>query len=495
MDTTGITEEAEVSKKDFSEQCANCSRFGVTCFDKNTQYMCEKVVPRKKLFKPEPVVLSEELYGAREEKIVKRIVEKYGLTETQAWKKLERSYVWKDAQVDDIRLSLDRVQIVNMDGAVETLDDIDVVPASYYPDMITEAPDLMDRLISTQAWYEDNVITESYNFDDQYVKEGVSSIKFDFNGTPNPNGTQGMCINSPTLVEQWDDQSWDDAVVKFWIYNASDTDIKMQLRVLDTVRNFNLDWGGEYYVERVAAPNQWTLVLFSLRRLGINRPLVKNAIHADELTVKFYSPKSSYTFYIDGVNIVDHSEYPEVDNTMVVPSRIETLTDGWENMERDYGWEKGTISTEMNEVCTSTNPSSVTSRKIQFITSDIANHSNNPDYVINPQQEYGDNHLPSFVGKTLEFDVKFSANITNYEIGLKIVAPNGQEWADKIYTVTPVDGEDGWKHASFDFTSYSEDAEILSSVIRVGFIFNGVDDTNKSTALAYLDNIFLKSSN
>lgn len=124
QDTTGITVESEVPTKDFSEQCALCSRYGVTCFNKNTQYKCENIVPTKKLFKPEPVILSEELYGAREEKIITRLMTQYDLTEAEARQKFERSFIWKDAQVEDIRLELDRRQVVDLDGSIETLDDL-----------------------------------------------------------------------------------------------------------------------------------------------------------------------------------------------------------------------------------------------------------------------------------------------------------------------------------------------------------------------------------
>ena len=110
----------------------------------------------------------------------------------------------------------------------------------------------------------------------------------------------------------------------------------------------------------------------------------------------------------------------------------------------------------MNEVCTSTYPDSATSSKIEFMTSDFVNHNANPDYILSPQDQFGDDNLPNFVGKKFEFDVKFSANITNYEIGLKIVEP---DWTDKIYLVTPVAGEDGWMHAVIDFSAYPDDDE------------------------------------
>ena len=365
------------------------------------------------------------------------------------------------------------------------LDEIDVVPNTDYPDIPTYLPDTNDRLING-TWCEH--FTREMNFDQDYVHDGESSLKFNFIGPTAFAGSQGMCLNDPKLIEVWDDKKWDNAIMNFWIYNSSSANINVQFLLKDSVRDFVVDWNTEYAINQVAKPGEWTHILYSMNRLGVNRPLYKDDIMNDEFNIKFLwdgPANTPYSFYVDNVNVEDASKYPEVDTTRVVPSRIETLKDGWENMKRDVGWEKGTISTEMNEICTSTNPKTATSAKIEFKTSDIASHTSNPDYVLSPQDEFGDGNLPNLCGKTIDFDVKFSANITNFQIGLKIVH---KTWTDKIYTVTPVAGEDGWKHVSFTFP---DETDPLGSVIRIGFVFNGIDDSNKSTAVAYLDNIFV----
>lgn len=368
------------------------------------------------------------------------------------------------------------------------VDEIDVVPNTDYPDIPTFLPDANDRLING-TWCEH--FKREMNFDQDFIHDGESSIKFNFVGPTSPAGSQGMCLNDPKLIEIWDDKVWNNAIMNFWIYNASNYNINVQFLLVDSERGFVVDWNTEYAINKVAKPGEWTHILYSMNRIGVNRPLYKDDFAKDEFNIKFLSDgpvNTPYTFYVDNVNVEDASKYPEVDTTRVVPSRIETLEDGWENMARDLGWEKGTISTEMNEICTSTNPNTATSAKIEFKTSDIASHTSNPDYVLNPQEEFGEDDLPNLTNKTLEFDVKFSANITNHEIGLKVV--KFDTWADQIYHVEITDGEDGWKHAFIDFSEYSGD-EVLLDVIRIGFIFEGVDDTNKSTAVAYVDNIFV----
>ena len=370
------------------------------------------------------------------------------------------------------------------------IDEIDVVPASDYPDIPTFLPDTMDRMING-TWCEH--FNREISYEKDYIHEGESSIKFDFVGPTSAAGSQGMCLNDPKLVPLWEDQVWDNAIMNFWLYNASNANINVQFLLVDSERNFIVDWNTEYSVNRVAEPGKWTHIFFSMNRIGVNRPLYKDSIVKDEFNVKFLwdgPTNTPYTFYVDAVNVEDASKYPEVDTTKVVPSRIETLDDGWENMMQDDGWERGQISTEMNEVCTSTNPNSATSIKIQFMNAVVGDgHNASPDFVLSPEAQFGGSSCPNFTGKTFEFDVKFSSNITDHSIGLKIVPPG---WADKIYQVTPVSGENGWEHVSIDFSAYASDAETLQTVIRIGFVFNGIDEANKSTAVAYIDNIFLK---
>lgn len=369
------------------------------------------------------------------------------------------------------------------------VDLLDVVPASEYPEVDTHLPDTLDRMINT-TWCEH--FDRELNFNQDYIKGGESSIHFKFTGPTAVAGSQGMCLNSPSLVPLWKDQTWENAILTFWIYNDSSEDIKIQMLLVDDDRNFVIDWNTEFATQEIATPGTWTQVFFSMNRLGVNSPLMKNELQKDEFNIKFLwngPANTTYEFYVDMVDIVPASDYPQIDTTRVVPLRNETIEDGWENMPQDDGWQKGKVSTEMNEICSSTNPNTATSLKIEFKNADINNHNANPDLALAPEFNGGEANCPSFVGKTFEFDVKFSANITDHSIGLKIVPPG---WADKIYQVTPVSGEDGWEHVSIDFSSYASDAETLQTVIRIGFVFNGIDEANKSTAVAYIDNIFLK---
>lgn len=372
------------------------------------------------------------------------------------------------------------------------VDDIDVVPNTDYPDVPTYLPDTLDRFIN-QSWYEnptecpDSHFVRNLNFDQKYIHDGESSLRFKFEGKTNYNGTQGMCLNNSLIVPLWKDQIWSNAILTFWIYNDSDSDIEMQLYLKDSARNFAIDWNSEYSSSQIAEPHKWTQIFFSLNRVGVNSPLYKDTSKSDEFTVKFLGKgpaNTSYEFYIDNCDVVPASDYPEVDTTRVVPERIETIDDGWENMEQDIGWEKGIITTEANEVCKLTYDESATSKKVEFANSDELN----PDFAISPEGEFGRDALPDFSNAVLTFDVKFSSNITNKTVKVSIMN-NPDGWAEHSVDVTLLELEGGWYHGSISYSSIAEVAN-FDQVCRIGFKFLGIDEGNKASAFAYIDNIF-----
>lgn len=366
------------------------------------------------------------------------------------------------------------------------VDEIDVVPNTDYPGVDTHLPDTLDRVVNT-TWYENDKMKREINFDSNFVKNGESSIHFNFFGKTNLAGTQGMCLNSPQLVPLWKDQTWSNAILTFWVYNCSSSNIEIQLLLVDSVREFVIDWNTEYSSCQVCAPGVWTQVFFSMNRVGVNRPLYKDSLVKDELNVKFLGKGAldePFEFYVDDVNVVPSVDYPDVDTTRIVPERIETILDGWENMAQDTGWQKGTISTEVNEVCKISYADSATSKKIKFSNWE----EKNPDFAISPQDEFGIENLPDIAKGTLDFDVKFSSNITNKNIKISIV-DDPDVWNFYNGQYEPVALSDGWYHVTIDYSKVTEVAA-FDQVVRIGFNFLGVDDTNKTSAFAYIDNIF-----
>ena len=103
-------------------QCATCARNGVTCFKNITTYMCDEWLGTKTLCKAEPVVLTEEFAGASKEKVINELIKSHGYDPIAAEVKYKRSFIWRDDEVEAIKDDLDRDQIVDMSGKIESLE-------------------------------------------------------------------------------------------------------------------------------------------------------------------------------------------------------------------------------------------------------------------------------------------------------------------------------------------------------------------------------------
>lgn len=105
-------------------QCASCSRCGVTCFKNITAYNCSEWLGTKHLCKADPVVITEKFTGATHDKIIENLIEAYGYTRERAENKYTRSFIWRDDEIEKIRDDLNRDQLVDLKGSVETLEEV-----------------------------------------------------------------------------------------------------------------------------------------------------------------------------------------------------------------------------------------------------------------------------------------------------------------------------------------------------------------------------------
>ena len=103
-------------------QCSQCSRRS-TCKKGITTHICPDFLGLDYLCKAEPVVLTEQFAGASKSKILKALVKQYGYTEEQALEKYNRSFLWRDAIVEEIRSRCDRDQLVDVSGGTEKFED------------------------------------------------------------------------------------------------------------------------------------------------------------------------------------------------------------------------------------------------------------------------------------------------------------------------------------------------------------------------------------
>ena len=103
-------------------QCLTCSRRNVSCFRNDNEHLCDEWLGTKHLCKAEPVVLTEEFIGATKKHIIRLLIKNYGYTEDAAEVKYRRSFIWKDEEVEKIRDDLNRDQMVDMTGHIDTLE-------------------------------------------------------------------------------------------------------------------------------------------------------------------------------------------------------------------------------------------------------------------------------------------------------------------------------------------------------------------------------------
>ena len=116
-------------------QCSTCSRRGVTCFKNITNYTCDEWLGTKTLCKAEPIVLTEAFAGATKEKIIRALKKSFGYDQidndvdrekmnAMIEEKYRRSFIWKDDDIEAIKDDLDRDQIVDITGKIESMEEI-----------------------------------------------------------------------------------------------------------------------------------------------------------------------------------------------------------------------------------------------------------------------------------------------------------------------------------------------------------------------------------
>ena len=216
--------------------------------------------------------------------------------------------------------------------------------------------DALDELLHSGGTHAlaDPGISKSINMDPAFIKgeNSRTSLQVNFSGVdPHQWGNTFIALDSAEVQKHFTDQTWKNSLLTFWVYNPNDKAVEFQLRIGDPISGVDIDWSPMDGPNRqVAQPGQWTQVFFPLRKLGLTKPVTSSQYISCALNVKVryeaYSTTDSYTysFYVDGLDVVDASGYPEIDNTYVLSD--ETLEQGWENMAQDTGWQG--VYTEYN---------------------------------------------------------------------------------------------------------------------------------------------------
>lgn len=412
------------------------------------------------------------------------------------YSKVEKSLeVTNDFYFTPVEL-FDLTVVVNAEKGNEKLSRSKTVPVSQKVDPI-------DELLASDGfsgWGDPGIIKEAV-IDEQYFKgeNSHSALSVHFQGSnPYPWGTTFLSLNNFRLLPYWADQTWENAVVHFWVYNPTDAELEFQMRVADNLTGLvNVDWGQALNVPRKAQPGVWTEVNFSLKHMGIDHTLYQNeeGTRDDSIIVKVKygnTPSDglnvySYQFFVDDIDVIPYSaeRFPDVDPKCYATA--ETIEYGWENMALDEGWSRANILFDREVVNSTEEHVSLSSMYLTFDGVKLGENdgANGYSVILNPQAEFGDDRLPSFRHGSLDFDIKYD-NISDKTI--KFVGVQYDWKPDVRLTVQPEAGENGWMHISFDFGEHSGFYYITRG-IRLGICFPGVNDDNKATAAVHIDNI------
>lgn len=185
--------------------------------------------------------------------------------------------------------------------------------------------------------------SKTVNIDPNYLygEDSTTSLKISWNSVdPHPWGNSFLNITNSDAMALFTDQTWENAIVTFWVYNPNDKAVEIQCVHVD--EGFYTDFTNTPGPHRMfAEPGKWTQCFYSVRRGGtVGKPGVDNEAY---LCLKFryedYSTTDSYDFefYIDNLDVVPAEMYPDVDTTYVKSK--ETREQGWENSGTDTGWE------------------------------------------------------------------------------------------------------------------------------------------------------------
>lgn len=372
--------------------------------------------------------------------------------------------------------------------------------------------DPVDELLTNgESSFCDEGISKELNINPEFVKVGTSSIFAKFNHSKFYRwGAAVIAPNNFRLLDYWSDKTWDNAILTFWVFNPTDYQFEFQLRVKETpeLGNLDIDWGQPLNTPQFAEPHVWTQIFFSMNKIGINRPLYINESGTvnDQFIVKtrWHGPHGTeehplqytWSMYIDGVDVVDHSVYPDVPTDPITSA--ETLGDGWENMFLDTGetdhYGRSLTAFDRNVIRT-TDYKSKSSLKLTFANTVIQDADIGYSVMFSPANQYEvdpEFSMPSFAKGTIKFDVKFSKDVTDNKISFCSVQKDETgDWenANIISGIIPEDLGDGWMRIYFDFAKVPSYAN-QKKPIRFGLSFPGVTETNKRTATIHIDNIF-----
>ena len=180
-----------------------------------------------------------------------------------------------------------------------------------------------------------------------------------------------------------------------------------------------------------------------------------------------------------------------LDNIKIQSSIQEDYTLGWENMSRDTGWETCTANLD---TAYKTSDTSINSMRVSF-EGKSANAHNLFSFILSPDAQGISNGL-NFTSGILTAKFLFSSNIDDKTIRLILT---DSDWTTIRYDFTPIAIDNGWYLLKISFSDmpspvWNEPNYDGLGIIRLGFGFAGVNDSNKSSATVWIDDVFYENN-
>ncbi len=346
----------------------------------------------------------------------------------------------------------------------------------YIPTSIHAEP--LDELYQSNGilGYADSGISKSINIDPQFIhpEDSVTSLRVEFNGTdPHAFGNAFLELSNFRAQEIFTDKVWDNAIVTFWVFNPMEKDVEFQLVIVDNTHAEMRDWNNNEGPHRqFAKAGQWTQIFFSLRNLGTKHKIVKDEFSSEYMAIKMQyadfdmENAYSYHFYLDNLDVVPASTYPEIDTTYTMTD--ENLDLGWENMIQDIGWQGAYTIYDYENM---KGDGSVCSLKATFPGE---KGKTNSFICLNPEAVLDLRGKLDMTGGKLSGYFKFE----NMPAKVTMDLINGNWETSNVVEFPLQDVGGGWYYGEIDMNTVRIGAGRSDNIVRIRLMFQGVTDAS-----------------
>lgn len=172
--------------------------------------------------------------------------------------------------------------------------------------------------------WSDPGFSKNVSIDPNFIKDGATSVHVSWNSVDPHIGGNTIFPLLSEATALYTDQTWENAIVTFWVYNPNDKYIEFQFRHCG--EDFDTDFTDREGPQKLfALPGQWTQVFYSVRKGGtVGVPDRDKQYLGLKFRYEDYSTTEAYAFdfYVDGFDVVPAEMYPDVDTEYEGPLNL-----------------------------------------------------------------------------------------------------------------------------------------------------------------------------